>query len=187
MPDAGGDLKFILSVDTAQGLMSLKQFDAQLNTIGDSGSRAGARVVSGLNNMHAGAQQATEQVSGIQQSLDRIDGGKAAKSLEALPQHFENAHITAQSLERQIGFELPRAVGTFLAESSVIGPVLSAAFSTVAIIGFAQALAQIPEIYDRMQGAVTGWGAASRKAYADLLVDNMHSADEFVSRPQLLD
>lgn len=199
------ELKFVLNVDSATGLTSLKQFESQLSSIGDSGSRAGGRVVSGLNAMHAGAQNVKGPVAEIQSLLDRMQADKAEAAIAKLQKQldithdvatrlhaamssdddpFKHAHLSAHSLEQELGIELPRAATAFLAESSLIGPMLGAAFSTIAVIGLIDALTQIPALFDKMKGSVTGWNDAEKKGYAELIADNLKLEDSAVQRQQ---
>lgn len=78
---------------------------------------------------------------------------------------FIDANLAARALGNTIGVHLPREITRLLAESATIGPVLAASFHVVALFGFIEILKQIPEMFDKMKAAVTGWDDAAKKAY----------------------
>lgn len=85
---------------------------------------------------------------------------------------FHEAREASHALGEQLGIAMPRYVSSFLASSALIGPALSAAFSTIAVIGFVQVLLELPEAFKKLEGAVTGWDEAAKKAYDDVIKKN---------------
>jgi hypothetical protein len=82
------------------------------------------------------------------------------------------ARHAASGFGEEIGIRIPRVLGSFLAQSSTIGPILASAFSVVAIGMFVQVLAQVPEAIDKIIAKFTGWDDAARKTYNDIISDN---------------
>lgn len=111
--------------------------------------------------------------------LDHQEAVAAATALESMKngsdkagKSFDNASIAGRGFAQLLGFELPRSVTTFLAKSDTIGPLLSKAFGTVAVLGMVEALAQVPEMFSKLEGAITGWDEKAKKSYADFLANN---------------
>jgi hypothetical protein len=99
-------------------------------------------------------------------------GQTYGKATANVTQSTQNASMAAQLLSREIGVQMPEAVGRFLAKSQAIGPVLTGAFSAIAVVGLIQTLTQLPAIFEKITGAITGWNDVSKKAYADFISDN---------------
>lgn len=98
---------------------------------------------------------------------------------------IDNANAAVQGLAYEFGVHLPQSVSKFLAQSSAIAPALNAAFSTIAVIGLIQVLSQIPAIFDKISGAISGWSETAQKAYAAFLEDNkkaIAAADDFAAK-----
>src|SRR5512146_314636 len=74
-------------------------------------------------------------------------GPLGRNGMEDLEGGTRKAHEALRGIGEELGVHLPRFVSGFIAESKTVGPVLSQAFSTVAIVGFAtvagEALAHI--------------------------------------------
>ena len=95
--------------------------------------------------------------------------GEAPKKIEY---SLMEARHAASGFGEEIGIRIPRVLGSFLAQSSTIGPILASAFSVVAIGMFIQVLAQVPEAIDKIIAKFTGWDDAARKTYNDIISDN---------------
>jgi len=71
-----------------------------------------------------------------------------------------------------IGVHLPRFIASFVAHSETIGPILSAAFSTVAIVGMITILPELISKIGESATAMGGFGEAAKKAYDEALAAN---------------
>ncbi len=91
-----------------------------------------------------------------------LELGRATK--ESMSASKESADI----LKDTLGIELPRELTKLIAHSQLLRPVLSAAFSGVALFGFIAAARQIPELFDQLLEAVTGWDEKAKKAFENV-------------------
>ena len=90
---------------------------------------------------------------------------------------FIEANEAARALGEQIGVQLPRYVSQFLARSSAIGPVLAEAFNALAVVGLISVIAELPEAFKKLEGAITGWDEKAKKAYENLIELNKKAID----------
>jgi len=97
-------------------------------------------------------QQVEGQMNRLPPALERV-GSKGNVVFTGLAKDQERAHDAARLLGRTLGVELPRQLDKFLARSSVIGPVLSAAFNAAIVLAFAVAIVQtIPKLASWIDG-----------------------------------
>jgi hypothetical protein len=78
---------------------------------------------------------------------------------------MHEAKESAELLKHELGIEMPRALTNLIAQSQTLGPLLTASLSAVAAVSLIQVLTQIPEIFQSMIGAVTGWNEHAQKAF----------------------
>src|ERR1043166_8197244 len=97
---------------------------------------------------------------------------------------MHEAKESAELLKHELGIEMPRALTNLIAQSQVLGPLLTASLSTVAAVSLIQVLAQIPEIFHNMVGAVTGWNEHAQKAYENQIELNK-DAEQTQIRPAI--
>jgi hypothetical protein len=117
------------------------------------------------------ADTANKIAQGWENAAKKADvfGQAYKKAGDTAVKSTENAAASIQLLTREIGINLPEGVTKFLSKSSMIGPAMSAAFSGVAVLGLIQVLAQLPALFDKISGAITGWDETAKRAYANFL------------------
>jgi hypothetical protein len=99
-------------------------------------------------------------------SLDSV-GANGRKAMDNLRGGTRDAQLALREIGQLAGVELPRAVTSFLARTSLIGPAMSAAFSAVAVVGLIDVLSKMPEAFEKISGAITGWDEKAKKVYQD--------------------
>ena len=83
-----------------------------------------------------------------------------------------NARIAWNGLTREMGLGGNRALGTFIAQSQTLGPILNAAFSGIAIAGFIQLAVLAAEKISILISDTWIFTAAEKALNAQLLADN---------------
>src|SRR5262245_10269865 len=78
-------------------------------------------------------------------------------AMKQTSQAIVEAGVAARGLGRELGVTIPESLSRLASRSSTIGPILSKAFSAVAVIGFIQVVKEIPNAIDEAAGAITGW------------------------------
>lgn len=68
-----------------------------------------------------------------------------------------------------------RAVARFIGMSETLGPIIAKAFNVFAVLGFIELLTQLPAMFSRLEGAITGWDEKAKKAYDDLVTENQQA------------
>lgn len=101
----------------------------------------------------------------------------AGSAPQKLQYSMRDAREATRGLGEEIGVRMPRFVGTFISGLSGVGPALAAAFSVVAVIGFAQVLSQIPDAIDKIVGKISGWTKEEKDSYANALTQNKERRD----------
>lgn len=172
---------------------SAEQFSADMKKVESSSTRTTDAIVAGWGKSGQAADQAVRKMEqraankAILQNFDATTAGITkgwAKSEAAAKQagattgrSFDQAGSALKSLEQMLGVNLPNAAGKFLEKSATIGPILTGAFSAIAVIGLIQALSQLPALFDKLVGAITGWDEASKKAYERFIDDNKKAVE----------
>jgi hypothetical protein len=125
------------------------------------------------------ADTANKIAQGWENAAKKADvfGQAYKKAGDTAVKSTENAAASIQLLTREIGINLPEGVTKFLSKSSMIGPAMSAAFSGVAVLGLIQVLAQLPALFEKISGAITGWDETAKRAYANFLQYNRQAVD----------
>lgn len=106
----------------------------------------------------AEGDSATTTVEGISTSVKQLNvslnetgvagrnaGAAITEGMEKAEFSTTEARHAAHLLGEEIGVRVPRALQSVMAESSTLGPILSAAFSTVAVVGFVELAKQAGE------------------------------------------
>jgi hypothetical protein len=119
------------------------------------------------------AIEVTLDEHGVVQGVQNIEGAltKAGQKgnlvFTAMEQNVRKAHDATSLFSRTLGVELPRTLEKVIAQSSLIGPLMSAAFSATVVLALGAALvAIIPKIQDAAS-SIGGFGEALRQSYAD--------------------
>jgi hypothetical protein len=103
---------------------------------------------------------------------------KASAGTRRLQYSVTEARHAATGLGEEIGVRLPRHLSTFLARSESIGPILTRAFSVIAVVALAEALHRLIEKLDHAAKSAVGWSEKTRKAYYDAIAAN----DQLIER-----
>lgn len=101
---------------------------------------------------------------------------QAKRDLLAFEKQHKSTMATAKDsadiLKDTLGIQLPRELTKLIASSKLIGPALAASFNVIAIIGFIGVLKQVPELFDEMAAAVTGWDEKAKESYESVIEQN---------------
>lgn len=137
---ADGQLNIRIVVDTSQADGGMKSAAASVET-------AATRMAASLKNAGVSAEDATSAMKNLgfgseetAQALSAVGmaSNVAAPALDRTAASANNARSAMMGLNREIGLGGNRALSTFVAQSEMIGPVLSKAFTGIAIVGFIQ-------------------------------------------------
>jgi hypothetical protein len=115
-----------------------------------------------------------------EQTFNNIEGG-ALKARES-----------AALLGEEFGVKIPRALRGVLATSSAIGPMLTAAFSGLAIIGFIEILMRAGSMVTKFVEELNGWGEQSQKtmdsqaALNKIVADGVEKVDKLKEAYRLI-
>jgi hypothetical protein len=120
--------------------------------------------LSGFQSFNVGADAVKAQTDKMAAGFQAL--GPAAQEAGAKVDYsLTEARHAAMGLGEEIGVHLPRVVSTFLARSETLGPILAAAFSTIAVVGLLQVLAQVPAAIEKIVSTLSGWTDEARAAY----------------------
>ncbi len=154
----------------------LKDAERQSRLTGDAMVKSFRSAEGGVKQLQASARAASVDLDSL------LAGGRSdavVKDVNKLEHSIGDAHGAAIGLEQMFGIHLPRSVTRFLAESDKIGPILAGAFSGVAILGMIQALDQLPALFKKLEGAITGWDDAAKKAFDHQLDQNRQLIQQY--------
>lgn len=114
-----------------------------------------------------------EEFANVPEDVKRklLDIGKSAKKSMA------EAKDATDLLKDSLGVQLPRELTKLIAQSKLLGPALAASFNAAAVLGFVAAAQQLPELFNKISAAVTGWDDAQKKAYSDFLEQNQKALE----------
>lgn len=88
-----------------------------------------------------------------------------------------NARIAFSGLTRELGLTGNRALSSFIAQSESLGPILSTAFSGIAIVGFIELAVQAAEKISKFISDTLIFTQAEQDAYNQLVKDNAAIAE----------
>src|SRR6266853_4975240 len=121
-------------------------------------------VTIGLND------QTSPELRRVEQSI-RSFQSTSSNAADPLNYSMQRARESARLASEEIGVHMPRALARVLAESTVLGPALAAAFSGIALVGFIQVLSQVPTAIKKIADLMGGWDDALKggvKSTSDL-------------------
>jgi hypothetical protein len=108
---------------------------------------------------------AVQGVRNIEGALTKV-GQKGNVVFTGMRNDQQRAHEATSLFVRTLNVEVPRALEKVIAKSSLLGPLMSAAFNAIVVVGFIAALVQLaPEIAHAAQ-AMGGYTQALRDADA---------------------
>jgi hypothetical protein len=128
-----------------------------------------------LQNSSRMSASAVQEATAAIQSIGR-ESVSASSGVETLTRSTNNARIAFNGLTRELGLPGNRALGSFIAQSQSLGPILNAAFTGVAIAGFIQ-LAVVAA--DKLSALIeeTFIFTDAQKALAEQLINDSHAID----------
>lgn len=172
---------------------SAESFSADMKKVEASTTRTTNAIVAGWGKSGGAADDAVRKMEqraankAISRDFDATTTGitrgwaksedAATRAATTTKRSWDSTGATLNGIERLLGINLPNAAGKFLEKSSTIGPILSGAFSAVAVVTLIQALGQLPALFDKISGAITGWDDTAKKAYANFLDLNKKAVD----------
>jgi hypothetical protein len=146
-----------------------KELNSQLNTLAKSGLVPTAEQTEEVAAAMFEAESAASAFAAASQ--------QAYGSTEKLASGANNARIAFGGLVQDIGIRGSRALGSFIAQSETLAPLMSAAFSGIAAIAFVEILSRIPDAIKKASESLMGWNAAAKEAYQFQLKLNQTIAD----------
>lgn len=155
-------------------IKSIKASTRELTTTTDqisaSWGKSGEAADQAISKMNRIAQQKAviQEFKGVTDGIVKSfasAGGAAEEAGKKTGDSMRDATLAAHELGNVLGVHIPRALVHLAAESKALGPILSGAFSGVALLGFIQVAEQIPELFKKINEAVTGWDKESQKAF----------------------
>jgi hypothetical protein len=146
------------------------------------------------NQLGIGGEQAAKEIAAAFGTVAPAAGtataatDKAAASSQKFDYSVTQARLAATGLGRELGVTMPRHLSTFLARLEGVGPLLTAAFSAVAVIAFI-------DIFERLIGKIAEAGEAlgsyrdkQRRAFEEALAENQRMLEaNFRHRESLIE
>ena len=145
-------------------------------------NEASAAVSTSNARMADSFKQATEASAGLESAERRVESinertaaqfnETAAAGTEA-GYSMREARGSARLLAEELGVSLNRELASSISRSEILGPILAKAFSVIAVLGFAEVLAGIPDAIEKIIGKLTGWDEEAKKAYEEMVRGNL--------------
>lgn len=86
------------------------------------------------------------------------------------------ARHALHGLGEEVGVHMPRFIQSYISGLEGVAPVMAEAFSAIAILGIIQLVAtELPEAFERLKGAITGWSKQAQKDYDDFIKKNVEA------------
>jgi hypothetical protein len=114
-----------------------RELQGTLTTLARRGLAPAAEDVEDVAKAMFDARVATDALKAAQQ--------EASPALEQTARSANNARSAMLGLTNELGLRGNRALSTFISQSQTLGPILNAAFTGIAIVGFIQLAAQAAE------------------------------------------
>lgn len=138
-------------------------------------STASKELNSTLNTLaKAGLAPTTEQTEEVAAAMfeakTATDAFKTAQveaygATERMTGGVNNARIAFTGLTQDLGLRGSRALGSFIAQSETLGPILQSAFSGIAVLAFIEIASRIPEVIKKASESLAGWTKEAKEAY----------------------
>lgn len=103
---------------------------------------------------------------------------QAAPAIDKVTYSTTEARVAAMGLGQELGVRMPRILSRFLSQSESIGPLLSKAFTVVAVVAMIEVVSMLADKIKQVAESVYGWDEATKKAYAD----NIAASDAALTR-----
>src|SRR5581483_12096969 len=104
-------------------------------------------------------------------------GALAGNGLTQIERSAISTHAKLRLLTSEFGIHLPQSIVKMVSEVSSLQKVINIAFAATSVYVLARALAEVPELFDKIIEKVTGWDDAAKKAYQSQ-IDLNHKAIE---------
>jgi hypothetical protein len=134
-----------------------KELNSTLNTLAKSGLAPTAEQTEEVAAAMFEAESAAAAFSAASQ--------QAYGSTEKLATGANNARIAFGGLVQDLGIKGSRALGSFIAQSETLAPLMSAAFSGIAAIAFVEIISRIPDAIKKASESLMGWNQQAKQAY----------------------
>jgi hypothetical protein len=188
----GDSLKIQIIVDSAQvtaGMSnvtaSVDAATARIKAAFGSVANAPEGIQNALKVLENSARMSGETVAFAAAEINKIGqaSSAAAPQIDAVDQAMNRATASANNarsafmgLNREIGLGGNRALSTFISQSETLGPILSKAFTGIAIIGFIQLAELAGEKLSALIDDTFIFTAAQKALYGQLVADNKEIA-----------
>src|SRR5579859_5242765 len=114
------------------------------------------------------------------------EGAKIAPSLQpVVPQLERIGHSARQGREaavlltEELGIHMPRALANVISDTTLIGPLMRGAFSTVAVAGFVDLALGAGEAVAKFVDKLAGWSEGAKET-----MDSVHEMDRVLAESQ---
>src|SRR5208282_1459781 len=154
--------------DLAAAQIRVKSASYELNSTLNTLAKSGLAPTAEQTEEVAAAMFQAEQAAHSFAAAEEMAYGSTQKVASAA----NNARVAFTGLTQDIGIRGSRALGSFIAQSETLGPMLNAAFGGVALIAGVELLSRLPGIIIEITDSFMGWDAAAKKTYADIVSGN---------------
>lgn len=112
-------------------------------------------------------EQTKQKMQEVGSAADKA-GAAGSSAFNGITKETTRAMMATKLINSELGIEMPKAITKVLASSSLLGPVMAAAFP-IAVIGAAiPVLTQIPELIGQATDAIMGFGKGAQSALEDV-------------------
>lgn len=108
-------------------------------------------------------------------------GRRASGGIDRMGYSTKEAREAMRGLGEEIGLHIPRFISSFVTQLGGVGPALAGAFSAVAVVGMIQVVSELPDVFDKLIGKITGWDETAKKAYDHFADENRKAIGDLES------
>jgi hypothetical protein len=134
-----------------------KELNSQLNTLAKSGlaptTEQTEEVAAAMFEARTAADAFAAAETEVYGATERMTGG------------VNNARVAFTGLTQDLGLRGSRALGSFIAQSETLGPILQSAFSGIAVLAFVEIASKIPDVIKKASESLMGWNKEAKEAY----------------------
>jgi hypothetical protein len=161
---------------TNSAIVMMKAIQATGATVAQAAAQMEAGGV-GANAIAAAVQAVTAAAQQAPPALAQTTAAVNAVTAATTPlvQGANNVRVAFTGLTQDLGIHGSRALGSFIAQSQTLGPIISKAFAGIAVLAFVEILDQANKKLAEITDSVAGFGKAAQKAYKEALDANQHA------------
>ncbi len=170
---------------TTQVSAQVEQMASKIKTAFGSVARAPEQVQLAFQMLNAELARTTPNAANVASMMAAVDdslkltaagaqqaGAQIEQAMVRTTRSVTEARLGAQLLGQEMGIRFPRALSTILARSETMGPVLNAAFGTIAVVGFIEMAVLAADKIKNLIEEIFIFSEAEKAVYAQLVKDN---------------